>query len=92
LIKEKEQEEVILEERHWAHEVEQEIPHESIEEEGLDEAHHVEGQVHEGLIESTTPREEDMLAFSPPFDEDEVTQDSSPPSHEDNNMVSCTLF
>jgi hypothetical protein len=33
-----------------------------------------------------------MLAFSPPFDEDEVTQASSPPSHEDENMVSCTLF
>jgi hypothetical protein len=33
-----------------------------------------------------------MLAFSPPFDENEVTQASSPPSHEDENMVSCTLF
>jgi hypothetical protein len=32
------------------------------------------------------------LVFSPPFDEDEVTQASIPPSHEDKNMVSCTLF
>jgi hypothetical protein len=86
-------EEVIHGESHQAHEVEQELPHESIEEEDLDEAHHDEGQVHEeGLIESNPPHEDDMLVFSPSFDENEVTQVSSPTSHEDKNLVSCTLF
>jgi hypothetical protein len=69
------------------HEVEQELRHESIEEEeDLDEARHVEIPVHEeGLHEDKT------LVLTPPFDEDEVTQASIPP-HEDQNMVSTTLF
>jgi hypothetical protein len=54
--------------------------------------HRVEGRVHEeGLIESTPHHEDETLVFAPPFVEDEVTQVSLPPSHEDKNMVSCTL-
>jgi hypothetical protein len=93
LIEGKDIEEDIHEEIHQVHEIEQETPHESIEEEDVDEAHHVEKKVHEeGPIEITPPHKYKTLIVSPPFDEDEVTQSSFPPPHEYENMVSCTPF
>jgi len=47
LIEEQERGEEIHEEIHQVHGIEQELPHEYIEEEELNEAHHVEYQVHE---------------------------------------------
>jgi hypothetical protein len=73
--------------------LELEQPHECIEEEDLNEAYHVEDQVHEeGPIENTPLHQDEILVFTPPFDGDEVTQDSISPSHKDKGMVSCIPF
>jgi hypothetical protein len=98
---------VVNEGSYQTFEEEQEPPHESIEEEDFDEAHHVEDQVHEEdpIGESTPPHEDENLVslrssqnsefddlFDPPFNEDEGIQASISPSHEDKGMVSCTPF
>jgi hypothetical protein len=81
LIEEQELEEVIHEESHQAHEVEQELPHESIDEEDdLNEAHQVENPIQEeDPIKDTFLHEVETLVCSSPSYEDEVIQASFPP-------------
>jgi hypothetical protein len=65
-----------------------------VEEEDLNEAYHVEDQVHEKghMGEISPPHEDEKLVFDPPFNEDDDIQDSISHSHEDKVMVSCTPF
>jgi hypothetical protein len=73
------------EEDHQMHEVEHEFPCEYYKQENFDETHHVEDIIHE-----EAPHEDETSIFSPSFDE--IIQDSIPPTHQKENMVSYTPF
>jgi hypothetical protein len=74
------------------HEGEQGPPLEIIKmEEDLNEAYNVEDRIHdEGPIENVRLLQDETRIFAPPFNEDEVTQASVSPPHEDKGVVSCT--